>query len=169
MALPHPPELRGIVAGVQFHARGTRPWLPGLRLRRGVQCLGPVCELQRQFLPAVGAGDVQHDGFRHSPWQRDHIITVDVLTTRRGAFRFSLAEFSIPSRTPPVLFEMAATRLGVASSGIWFVGDRLDADVVGANAVGMTSVMLGTRAPSAPVTDKPSISIADWQAWPRWT
>ncbi len=83
-------------------------------------------------------------------------------------FILTSAEFSI--RKPnPLLFELAATRLGVAPSGIWFVGDRLDADVVGANAVGMTSVMLGTRAPSTHVTDTPAISIADWRAWPRWT
>jgi len=85
-----------------------------------------------------------------------------------GYFEFIVtsAEYSI--RKPnPLLFEIAATRLGLPPSGVWFVGDRLDADVVGANAVGMTSVMLGTRVPLTHVKDQPAISIADWSAWPH--
>jgi putative hydrolase of the HAD superfamily len=84
-------------------------------------------------------------------------------------FEFILSSAELSIRKPnPLLFELAATRLGVAPSSIWFVGDRLDADVVGANAAGMTSVMLGTRVPSVPINDKPAISIADWRAWPHW-
>jgi putative hydrolase of the HAD superfamily len=83
-------------------------------------------------------------------------------------FILTSAEYSV--RKPnPLLFEMAATRLGVAASSIWFVGDRPDADVAGANGAGMTSVLLGTPAAGAPITHTPAISLADWHAWPDWT
>jgi putative hydrolase of the HAD superfamily len=46
-------------------------------------------------------------------------------------------------RKPNVLlFTTAAARLGVAPEEIWFVGDRLDTDVAGAKAAGMTPVWL---------------------------
>jgi HAD superfamily hydrolase (TIGR01662 family) len=49
------------------------------------------------------------------------------------------ADYSV--RKPnALLFETAAARLGVSRDGIWFVGDRVDRDVIGANAAGMTSV-----------------------------
>ena len=40
----------------------------------------------------------------------------------------------------PLLFDTAATLLGVCPSDIWFVGDRLDTDVAGARAAGMYPV-----------------------------
>ena len=49
------------------------------------------------------------------------------------------AEYAV--RKPhPLLFETAAARLGVKPGDIWFVGDRLDTDVAGAKAAGMTAV-----------------------------
>jgi putative hydrolase of the HAD superfamily len=39
-----------------------------------------------------------------------------------------------------LLFETAAARLGVDRKDIWFMGDRLDTDIVGAKAAGMTAV-----------------------------
>jgi len=49
------------------------------------------------------------------------------------------AEYAV--RKPnPLLFETAAARLGVPSSDVWFVGDRLDTDVAGARAAGMVAV-----------------------------
>lgn len=49
------------------------------------------------------------------------------------------AEYSV--RKPnPLLFEMAAAKLGLACKDIWFVGDRLDTDVAGAKAAGMKAV-----------------------------
>lgn len=39
-----------------------------------------------------------------------------------------------------LLFELAAARLGISPRDIWFVGDRLDMDVAGAKAAGMTTV-----------------------------
>jgi hypothetical protein len=68
MAFPHPSELRGKRAGVRFPAGGRNPRLRCLRLRRGLQRLRPVQELQRQFLAAMGAAEMEHDGFRHPEW-----------------------------------------------------------------------------------------------------
>ena len=82
-------------------------------------------------------------------------------------FIVTSAEYSI--RKPnPLLFEVAARRLGVAPADLWFVGDRSDTDVAGANAAGMTSVMLGI-APQAGPPAKPALRIAGWHEWPRWT
>jgi putative hydrolase of the HAD superfamily len=54
-------------------------------------------------------------------------------------FTMVSAEYAV--RKPhPLLFETAAARLGVDARDIWFVGDRLDADVAGAKAAGMTAV-----------------------------
>jgi len=39
----------------------------------------------------------------------------------------------------PLLFDTAAARLGELGSRIWFVGDRLDTDIAGAKAAGMTA------------------------------
>jgi HAD superfamily hydrolase (TIGR01509 family) len=50
------------------------------------------------------------------------------------------AEYAV--RKPnPLLLETAAARLGVRPTGIWCVGDRLDTDVAGARAAGMTAVL----------------------------
>jgi putative hydrolase of the HAD superfamily len=84
-------------------------------------------------------------------------------------FEFILTSSEYSVRKPnPLLFEMAAARLGVLASSIWFVGDRIDADVVGANAAGMTSVLLGMPTLSAHTKDQPAISLPDWRAWPQW-
>jgi FMN phosphatase YigB (HAD superfamily) len=40
-----------------------------------------------------------------------------------------------------MLFETAAALLGVSSADVWFVGDRVDTDIVGARAAGMTPVL----------------------------
>jgi len=64
--------------------------------------------------------------------------------TKRGlaerlAFVMVSAEYAV--RKPnALLFETAAARLGVKPKDIWFVGDRLDTDVAGARAAGMTAV-----------------------------
>src|SRR5262245_20534310 len=62
------------------------------------------------------------------------------------AFVVASADYVV--RKPnPILFKLAAARLGLASDKIWFVGDRLDTDVAGANQAGMTAVWLSSRAP----------------------
>ena len=55
------------------------------------------------------------------------------------AFVLVSADYAV--RKPnPLLFEVAAARLGLAPDEIWFVGDRLDTDVRGARDAGMTAV-----------------------------
>src|SRR5262249_26261298 len=57
------------------------------------------------------------------------------------AFVMVSAEYAV--RKPNVLlFETAAAKLGVEPGDIWFVGDRLDTDLTGAKAAGMTAVWL---------------------------
>jgi HAD superfamily hydrolase (TIGR01509 family) len=55
------------------------------------------------------------------------------------AFVLVSSDYSV--RKPNVLLlETAAARLNVPAEDIWFVGDRLDTDVAGARAAGMTAV-----------------------------
>ena len=56
--------------------------------------------------------------------------------------------------------EIAAVRLGVGPSEIWFVGDRLDTDVAAARAAGMQTVWL--RPPNAVTSSEPNLSVASW-------
>lgn len=60
----------------------------------------------------------------------------------------------------PLLFEIAAAKLGLAPREIWFVGDRLDADVAGAQAAGMRAVWL--RPPNAAPSSSPDVTVSDW-------
>ena len=58
-----------------------------------------------------------------------------------SAGRHVLVSSDYTVRKPNVLlYETAAARLNVRAADIWFVGDRLDTDVAGAKAAGMTSV-----------------------------
>ena len=56
--------------------------------------------------------------------------------------------------------EIAAVRLGVDPSEIWFVGDRLDTDVAAARAAGMRTVWL--MPPNARPSDEPDLSVSSW-------
>lgn len=70
------------------------------------------------------------------------------------------AEYSI--RKPHVLlFETAAARLGVPAEDIWFVGDRVDTDIIGARAAGMTAVWLNPNTRPASGVE-PDLSVTDW-------
>ena len=74
----------------------------------------------------------------------EHVVRADLAQhglTDHLAFIMVSAEYSV--RKPNVLlFDTAAARLGIAPQDIWFVGDRLDTDVAGAKAAGMTAVWL---------------------------
>jgi putative hydrolase of the HAD superfamily len=51
------------------------------------------------------------------------------------------AEYAV--RKPnPLLFDAAAALLDIPCADVWFVGDRMDTDVVGARAAGMTGILL---------------------------
>jgi putative hydrolase of the HAD superfamily len=45
----------------------------------------------------------------------------------------------------PAIFHHALTQLGLDPAVVWHVGDRLDADVLGAHNAGLTSVWLNRQ------------------------
>lgn len=78
------------------------------------------------------------------------------------AFVLVSADYSV--RKPnPLLFEVAAARLGVAPDEIWFVGDRLDTDVRGARDAGMTAVWFDAHRTSNPAGGA-SMTATDWES-----
>lgn len=69
------------------------------------------------------------------------------------------AEYAV--RKPnPLLFDTAAAKLGVEPRDIWFVGDRLDADVAGAKAAGMTAVWFSPSRGER--SDSPDMIVTGW-------
>jgi putative hydrolase of the HAD superfamily len=60
----------------------------------------------------------------------------------------------------PLLFEVAAALLELPARDIWFVGDRLDTDIAGAKAAGMTGVWLAP--PNAAMTSDPDLVVTSW-------
>jgi HAD superfamily hydrolase (TIGR01509 family) len=76
------------------------------------------------------------------------------------AFVMVSADYSV--RKPnALLFETAAARLGVAPRDIWFLGDRLDTDVAGAKAAGMTAVWFNPQRRQDPAHSA-DLMVADW-------
>jgi HAD superfamily hydrolase (TIGR01509 family) len=75
------------------------------------------------------------------------------------------AEYAV--RKPNVLlFETAVARLGTEPHETWFVGDRLDTDVAGANAAGLTSVWFNPHGEVDPALQhesaKPRVTLTHW-------
>jgi HAD superfamily hydrolase (TIGR01509 family) len=81
---------------------------------------------------------------------------------------FVLVSSDYTVRKPNVLLlDVAAARLGVPPADIWLVGDRLDTDVAGARAAGMTAVWfnpVGRQHPSP----GPDLTVADWNEFIRF-
>jgi putative hydrolase of the HAD superfamily len=77
-------------------------------------------------------------------------------------FDFLISSADYGFRKPhPELFETAIARLGLPREHLWFIGDRLDADVIGANSVGLTSVWY--NADSEPATEiTPDLTVKSW-------
>jgi putative hydrolase of the HAD superfamily len=70
------------------------------------------------------------------------------------------ADYSV--RKPNVLlFDTAAARLGVHPRDTWFVGDRLDTDVIGAKAAGMTAVWFNPGG-ARDTSNNADLAVADW-------
>jgi HAD superfamily hydrolase (TIGR01662 family) len=75
------------------------------------------------------------------------------------AFVMVSAEYAV--RKPSVLlFETAAAKLGLKSDEVWFVGDRLDTDIAGAQAAGMTPVWFGAMNNGGSAT--PVLTASSW-------
>jgi putative hydrolase of the HAD superfamily len=76
------------------------------------------------------------------------------------AFVVVSADYSV--RKPNVLlFETAAARLGIQPRDIWFMGDRLDTDIVGAKAAGMTAVWFNPNKRQDPSRGA-DLTVPDW-------
>lgn len=93
----------------------------------------------------------------------EHVIRYELARyglTDHLAFVMVSADYSV--RKPHhLLFDTAAARLGVPPQGIWFVGDRLDTDVAGAKAAGMTAVWFNTNQRTAP-TGGADATVSSW-------
>lgn len=80
--------------------------------------------------------------------------------TEHLAFVLVSSNYSV--RKPNVLlYETAAARLNVKSEDIWFVGDRLDTDVTGAKAAGMTAVWFNPHGRANPSSDV-DLTVSGW-------
>jgi len=66
----------------------------------------------------------------------------------------------------PLLFETAAARLGIPPGDIWFVGDRLDTDITGAKAAGMTAVWFNSNRQPDP-SQLADLTVIDWDDFMR--
>ena len=60
-----------------------------------------------------------------------------------------------------LLYDTAAARLHVRPDDIWFVGDRLDTDVAGARAAGMTAVWFNANGRTDPSSDV-DLMVSGW-------
>ena len=63
------------------------------------------------------------------------------------------------------LFRAAAGRLGLEPRDIWFVGDSLDNDIMGARGVGMTAVWFNPRG-DVWTEVKPNLEFSRWSKFP---
>jgi putative hydrolase of the HAD superfamily len=80
-----------------------------------------------------------------------------------GLLAFVLVSADYAVRKPsPLLFETAAARLGVAPADVWFVGDRLDTDIAGARAAGMTTVWFNPERRAVPDRSAIDLIAASW-------
>ena len=61
----------------------------------------------------------------------------------------------------PLLFDTAAARIGTTPQQTWFLGDRLDTDIAGAKAAGMTAVWLNTHGSRGPVRAA-DLTVTSW-------
>ena len=75
-------------------------------------------------------------------------------------FEFSIYSSEVPYRKPhSSIFQLALGRLGLNSSDVLFVGDNLNADIAGAQSVGMPAVWLNRKGKASPSEVKPDYEI----------
>lgn len=78
----------------------------------------------------------------------------------RFEFIMSSAEYGF-AKPQPLIYETAAGRLSLPPQDVWFIGDRTNTDVAGANGAGMTSVWY-TGAIEREKTGEPHLHISNW-------
>ena len=75
-------------------------------------------------------------------------------------FEFSIYSSEVPYRKPhPSIFQLALARLKLDPSEVLFVGDNLNADVVGAQSVGMPTAWLNRSEKALPPDVNPDYEI----------
>jgi putative hydrolase of the HAD superfamily len=75
-------------------------------------------------------------------------------------FEFSIYSSEVPYRKPhPSIFQLALARLNLDASEVLFVGDNLQADVVGAQSVGMPTVWVNREGKALPPDVHPDYEI----------
>jgi putative hydrolase of the HAD superfamily len=156
------------------------PWLPLTRLvydRFGVRFDVPLAELEVGFWDASVRTRAM-PGAREA-LDRIHAIGIPMAVLSNAMFTsntirhdldkhgladhlaFVMVSSDYVVRKPSHLgCEIAAVRLGVAPSDLWFAGDRLDTDVTAARAAGMQTVWL--MPPNAAPSAEPDLSVASW-------
>jgi len=136
------------------------PWSTLTRLIHdflGIRYADPMSDLEMIFWkaavttrPMPGAREALEEFHRRGV----RMAVVSNCSFGQEVIRYELAKYGLAERLEfimvsaeyavrkpnPLLFDTAAAKLGVKPSDIWFVGDRLDADVAGAKAAGMTAV-----------------------------
>ena len=99
----------------------------------------------------------------------EHVVQYEI--ARHGLsehLEFVMVSSEYCVRKPNVLlFEVAAARLGVQAKDVWFVGDRLDADVVGSKAAGMTAVWFGQHNLHESLLAGADLTVANWHELTR--
>ncbi|MCZ6782516.1 MAG: HAD-IIIA family hydrolase [Proteobacteria bacterium] len=82
----------------------------------------------------------------------------------RDPFRFVISSADHGRRKPhESIFRAALDRLGADAADTWFVGDRFEADVIGAHAVGMTPIWLNKVASGPPAPEAaPHHRVQSW-------
>jgi HAD superfamily hydrolase (TIGR01662 family) len=77
-------------------------------------------------------------------------------------FEFVISSADYGFRKPhPELFETAIARLGVVREKVWFIGDKPEADIVGAKSVGLTAVWYNADN-EPPCTPEPDLTVKSW-------
>ena len=93
---------------------------------------------------------------------RQHVIRHEL--SKHGVAEFMnivvvSAEYAV--RKPnPLIIEAAAGLLGTPCADTWFVGDRIDTDIAGAAAAGLTPILLSNG--SSARVEPPAITVTRW-------
>jgi putative hydrolase of the HAD superfamily len=129
-----------------WDATATTLPMPGVRA-----ALGALRELGIP-LGVVSNSSFRGEVIRHELATHDLADPISVVVTS--------ADY-IVRKPNPLLFELAASCLGTPPPDIWFIGDRLDTDVAGARAAGMTAVLLDIVGNARP--DDADLVVSSWQ------
>ena len=110
-----------------------------------------LAELQRQGIPV---------GVLSNSIYRPAVLLYELEKqglSRSLQFVMSSAEHGV-RKPDPILFELAAVKLGRQAADIWFVGDKLEIDVKGAEAAGMAPIWFHPPA----LTTWPYAGVSGW-------